>query len=198
MVSQDAKVGDFYVNGLKRPSSVVFYLCMCLRIMFSYNAAAHGALLLHASVISHNSASTLFLGASGTGKSTHSRLWLDHIAGAELVNDDNPVVRLEDGHWSVYGTPWSGKTPCYRNVKEPVRAFVRLSQAPENHIERVKGIAAYAAFVGSVSTVRWDKSVMDSMTALASDIAQNVPTYKMGCLPNAEAAEICCSEVEKQ
>ena len=61
-----------------------------------------------------------------------------------------------------------------------------------------KGIAAYAAFVGSVSTVRWDKSVMDSMTALASDIAQNVPTYKMGCLPNAEAAEICCREVEKQ
>ena len=57
----------------------------------------------------------MLLGKSGTGKSTHSRLWLKYIPDTKLLNDDNPAVRIMDNNTiMIYGTPWSGKTPCYK------------------------------------------------------------------------------------
>ncbi|MBO6066250.1 MAG: transposase, partial [Lachnospiraceae bacterium] len=87
----------------------------------------HVHLLMHASVTMHAGKGYLFLGKSGTGKSTHSQLWINNIEGCELLNDDNPVLRVEDdGSVRVYGSPWSGKTPCYRNLDVPVGAIVDL------------------------------------------------------------------------
>ena len=60
------------------------------------------------------------MGKSGTGKSTHSRLWLENVPGATLLNDDNPIVRLTLVGAIVYGSPWSGKTPCYKNESAPL------------------------------------------------------------------------------
>ena len=148
-------------------------------------------------MVSLDGEAVMFLGPSGTGKSTHSRLWLENIPGTTLVNDDNPVVRLEDGKLFVYGTPWSGKTPCYRNVRVPVKAIVCLRQAPLNSISRLNGIYAYAGFVSAVSSVRWERRIMDALTPVASGIATSVPIYSMGCRPDAEAARVCRDGVWK-
>ena len=108
-----------------------------LMVLFALATADKGTVLFHAAVVSHQGRGYMFLGPSGTGKSTHARLWLKHIGGTELVNDDNPVVR----QGVVYGSPWSGKTPCYRNVSYPLGGIVVLSQAPYNKIEQLGGIA---------------------------------------------------------
>ena len=179
------------------PYALIFYLSMAARIAYSCTAPFYGRLLLHSSVISHNSKALMFLGASGTGKSTHSRIWLDNVPGTELLNDDNPVICLSDGILYVYGTPWSGKTPCYRNVKSPVQAIVRLSQAYENRIAPVSGLEAYALFIGSVSCARWERSVMDKVTSLLSDIVSSVSFFALGCRPDAEAVSVCRSATEQ-
>ena len=82
---------------------------------------------VHSSVIVCHDEAVMFLGESGTGKSTHTRLWRENIAGATLLNDDSPFVGLRDGRVMAYGSPWSGKTPCYKNECYPIRAIVRLS-----------------------------------------------------------------------
>ena len=64
---------------------------------------------LHGSCIVYKGKAVLFLGESGTGKSTHTRLWRENIAGSKLLNDDSPIVRYEEGGVWVYGSPWSGK-----------------------------------------------------------------------------------------
>ena len=69
---------------------------------------------IHSSCIVYRGKAVLFLGASGTGKSTHTRLWLENIEGSTLLNDDSPFVRVEDGKVWAYGSPWSGKTSCYK------------------------------------------------------------------------------------
>lgn len=183
----------------KMPASrpVSFFVNMALMIMYTYNASREGALLIHSSVISHEGMANLFLGKSGTGKSTHSRLWLDFIEGTQLLNDDNPVLRFQDGSLYVYGTPWSGKTPCYRNTSRKVRAIVNLKQAPYNRIEPIKGIPAYSYLLSSVSSVRWDRRVMDSLTSTLSDIAMTVPCYVMECLPDEDAARTCLSGISR-
>ena len=98
------------------------------------------------------------------GKSTHASLWLRHIEDSELLNDDNPVVRIgHQGQVIVYGSPWSGKTPCYRNVSYPLGAIVVLSQAPYNKIQRLSGIQAYVSLVASISGKRWDAPIADGL-----------------------------------
>ena len=120
-------------------------------VMFALATAQKGTALFHAAAVSYDSRGYMFLGKSGTGKSTHAGLWVRHIEGAVLMNDDNPVVRISGGQAVVYGSPWSGKTPCYRNVSYPLGGIVLLSQAPYNQIRRLKGIEAYVALESSIS-----------------------------------------------
>lgn len=200
-VSKDYKSGEYYPKKGFSPYTTLFQVSTALMMMYTYNAATRSTLLTHSSVVRHNGLANMFLGTSGTGKSTHSRLWLGNIEGCDLINDDNPVVRLEsdaEGNKKlfVYGSPWSGKTPCYRNIKVQVRAIVRLEQAPENKIRTLEGIKAYASILASSSCIRWDRTIMDNITATASDIAMGVKCYNLECLPDADAALTCynCAE----
>ena len=145
----------------------------------------------------------MFLGPSGTGKSTHAGLWLKYIGGTELANDDNPVVRIDDdGNGEtvarVYGSPWSGKTPCYRNVSYPLGGVVLLHQAPYNKIRRLKGIHAYAALVSSISGKRWDGRIADGLHQTENALATMVPMWYLECLPDEAAAVLCCTEISKE
>ena len=167
-----------------------------LMIMFALATADKGTVLFHAAVVSYEDRGYMFLGPSGTGKSTHASLWQRYIAGTALVNDDNPVVRIdEDGTATVYGSPWSGKTPCYRNVSYPLSGIVVLSQAPYNKIQRLSGIYAYAALVESISGKRWDERIADGLHQTENALASSVPVWHLECLPDEAAAHLCCSNV---
>lgn len=164
-----------------------------MMVMYALATANSQTALFHSSVVSYQGKAYMFLGTSGTGKSTHSSLWLKYIEGTELVNDDNPVVRIIDGVACVYGSPWSGKTPCYRNVVYPVGAIVKLDQAPYNEIKRLKGVWAYAAVVQSISGKRWDKQVADGLHETENLLAQLVPVWHLDCLPDEAAARLSCN-----
>lgn len=187
-VSGDYHCGEFHALESLRSYSVLFHLNTALMMMYTYNCASSGALLMHASVVRHDGLANVFFGVSGTGKSTHSRLWLEHIEGTDLINDDNPVIRVEGESVFIYGTPWSGKTPCYRNVKVQVGKIVNLHQAPQNSIKKVQGLMAYVGIISSASSIRWDHGIMDAINANASAIAMTVPCFELGCLPDADAA----------
>jgi len=163
-----------------------------LMILFALSTAGQGIALFHASTVSFADKAYMFLGVSGTGKSTHSSLWLKYINGTELLNDDNPVVKvLNDGNVTVYGSPWSGKTPCYRNLSYPLGGIVLLSQAPYNKIHRLSGIQAYVALVPSISGKRWDKCIADGLHQTENALAMNVPIWHLECLPDEAAAQLC-------
>jgi hypothetical protein len=162
-----------------------------LMILFALSTAGLGVALFHSSTVSFGDKAYMFLGVSGTGKSTHSSLWLKHIAGTELLNDDNPVVRMMDDKATVYGSPWSGKTPCYRNLSYPLGGIVLLSQAPYNKIHRLSGIQAYVALVPSISGKRWDEQIANGLHQTENALAMNVPVWHLECLPDEAAAQLC-------
>ena len=167
-----------------------------LMVLYALATADRQTALFHAAVVSHDGKGYMFLGPSGTGKSTHARLWLQHIEGTELMNDDNPVVRIAgDGTAVVYGSPWSGKTPCYRNVSCPLGGIVVLSQAPYNKIRRLGGIEAYVALMESISGKRWDERIADGLHQTENELASHVPVWHLECLPDGAAARLCWSNV---
>ena len=136
----------------------------------------------------------LFLGHSGTGKSTHARQWLQAFPDAWLLNDDNPILRvMEDGEVRVYGSPWSGKTPCYNNAYARVGGIIKLSQAPHNQIRKLSLPEAYAYILSSASGLKIERQMTDNMYNTIRDIITQVGCYHMECLPKTEAAEVCIS-----
>ena len=168
-------------------------------VLYAMASAGKNTLTMHASVTVKDSRGYLFLGKSGTGKSTHSRLWIGNIPGCSLLNDDNPVVRVtDDGKVKVFGTPWSGKTPCYRNESAVAAAFVDLSQYPENRIRRMSVIESLAAFYKSCSGLRKLGYIADGLDNTISAILESVPCWHLDCLPDAAAAILCHGTVSKQ
>lgn len=165
---------------------------LAMRVLYSHATASLKTTIIHASAICFQQQAYLFLGISGTGKSTHSQLWLNHIPGTEMINDDKPVIRIQDNNevW-LYGSPWSGKTPCYRNVSYPVGAIVKLKQAPKNKIKKLGHIEAYMALLHSIYGKRWEKEIGDALHLLESKLVEIVPIWNLECLPNEDAAKLC-------
>lgn len=167
-----------------------------MMIAYALATANSGTLLFHASVVSRKGRAYMFLGPSGTGKSTHTRLWLKYIDGTSLLNDDNPVVRLDgDGLPVVYGSPWSGKTPCYKAESYRLGAIVRLRQAPYNRISQMNVLEAYSVMSSSVSGKRWDRSIADGLHATLEAMASTTDVWQMECLPDEAAAVMTSSTI---
>lgn len=162
-----------------------------LWMTFNIRAARRSTLAIHSSVLVHNSGAVLCLGESGTGKSTHTRLWREHIPATELLNDDSPIIRIDEGVAYVYGSPWSGKTPCYRNEHYPIRAILRLSQGPSNKIRPLSILQSYGALQPSFPpSFAHDKVLFGHTNRLLSELLKRVKVYHLSCLPNGEAAEL--------
>ena len=96
-----------------------------------------------------------------------------------------------DGKVWVYGSPWSGKTPCYRNERVPVAAIVQLEQAPQNSIEQLSPSHAYAYMLSSCSGMKVLHEAMDGLHSTISAVVLGVPMFKLRCLPDKAAAELC-------
>ncbi|MFV0417421.1 MAG: hypothetical protein ACK5KT_01655 [Dysgonomonas sp.] len=167
-----------------------FCLNNCLMLLYAFATANLDTLLIHASVIKNNNKGFVFLGKSGTGKSTHSRLWIEYIEGSELLNDDNPVIRLIEDKAYVFGTPWSGKTPCYINNKALLKGIVKLRQASENRIKELPLIQAYAALLPSCSNMRWEDNIASGVHRTVEQLINLVNCYRLDCLPNKAAAKL--------
>jgi hypothetical protein len=170
-------------------------------LLYAFSTAHLQTLEMHAAVAVRQGKGYLFLGKSGTGKSTHARQWFKAFDDAWLLNDDNPVLRLyeQDGKSRVvvYGSPWSGKTPCYRQVSYPLGGIVLLSQAPYNKIERLGGLLAYAALVQSISGKRWDERVADGLHQTENALVASVAVWHLACLPDEAAAKLCNESITR-
>ena len=187
---QDGHIVRF--NGVLTPRMVRF----ALWIAFGLATLPLQTIPIHTSVIQYKGRTVLFLGESGTGKSTHTRLWREIIEGAVLLNDDSPMLRIIDGKPWMFGSPWSGKTPCYKSESYPLAACVRLSQAPHNKIRRLSIPQGYAAIHPSCPPdFAYDDTLYDYISETLSDMLGQVPMFHLECLPNAEAAQLSCQTV---
>lgn len=169
-----------------------FVIDSMARILFSQYAASRGSLMLHASVVECGDRAYLFMGKSGTGKSTHSRLWIDNFSGCTLLNDDCPLVTASgDEAFHACGTPWSGKTPCWRNARYEVGGIARISRASVNRFIPTEGIEAFVSFIPGMSVMTSDRELYSDASSTALRLLGSVTTGILECRPDAEAATVC-------
>lgn len=168
-----------------------FGLNNALMLIFAFAGSFCDTLLIHASCVSCEGYGYPFIAQSGTGKSTHSSLWLKHIEGTELMNDDNPIIRIIDGKPFIYGSPWSGKTPCYRQRKAPLGAITRIDRAQQNTIEKHSPVQAFASILPACSSMKWDVVIYNNLMDTLTKIIATTPIYTLHCLPDEGAAVLC-------
>lgn len=168
-----------------------FGLNSALMLAFSYSGASQQALMVHASVVRQDGIGYAFIAKSGTGKSTQVSMWLRYLPNCDLMNDDNPIIRIVNGKAYIFGSPWSGKTPCYRNIKAPLGAITRIDRAKENSIERLTPVQAFASVLPSVSSMKWANKLYDATCDNVSKIVETTNIFTLHCLPDKASAEIC-------
>ncbi|MBK5721503.1 hypothetical protein JGH11_11530 [Dysgonomonas sp. Marseille-P4677] len=174
--------------------SCEMYIKYAMWIAFSLPMIREKVLPIHASTIVKDQEAVLFLGESGTGKSTHTRLWLQYIENTYLLNDDSPLLRVKNDKIFVCGSPWSGKTHCYRQEIIPLKAVVRLRQYPENKISRSDKLNSIGIIYPSFPPfLAYDVLFSEKMIQITDSILKETPVYELKCLPNKQAAEIASS-----
>lgn len=144
--------------------------------------------LFHGSAIAVDGIGYLFTAKSGTGKSTHTRLWRAYFGEhAVMVNDDKPLVRMTEKGASVYGTPWDGKHRLSTNLSVPLKAVCILERSEENHIEEITVKQAYNMLVQQVHKPKEPEKLIKTLQ-LIDRLTETVRLYRLGCNMDISAA----------
>ena len=168
-----------------------FGLNNALMLAFAFAGCQQQCLLVHASLVRQDGYGYAFVAKSGTGKSTQVSMWLRNLPNCDLMNDDNPIIRIIEGKPYIYGSPWSGKTPCYRRTKAPLGAVTSIVRSKTNQVVKLGVVQAFAALLPSCSSMKWDKKSYDKICDIISDVVETTGIYELHCLPNPEAAILC-------
>lgn len=144
--------------------------------------------VLHASAVVVEGKAYLFSAPSGTGKSTHTALWLEHFGDrAKILNDDKPAIRVVDDKIKVFGTPWSGKTALNLNIEAELAGICFLERANTNYIEELSKSEAIIRIFNQTLRPNVEKD-MDLLLKTLDKVIVNTNVYKMGCTVSEEAA----------
>lgn len=148
-----------------------------------------GGFMLHSSAVVVDGRAYLFSADPGTGKSTHTQLWLHEFDGAYILNDDKPALRREADGWFAYGTPWSGKTDW--NVPERVAlgGIALVERGETNTIVPCGGSEAVRGLMKQVNRPKAAEYRIRLMELMDKLIAET-PVWKLRCNMQPEAAHV--------
>ncbi|MDR0889713.1 MAG: hypothetical protein LBM28_03575 [Oscillospiraceae bacterium] len=150
----------------------------------------YDGVMLHASCVVVDGLAYLFSAASGTGKSTHVKLWLRLFGERTFVlNDDKPALRVIDGQVYVYGTPWSGKHDRSRNVCAPLGGIAVLKRAQENSIRKLSPQEAMFPLLNQTTRGR-SAQVTDRIFSVLEGIVKSGKIYELSCNMDISAAKL--------
>jgi len=170
---------------------------VCAYRQIAFQLPLFGAIVFHASVVECDGRAYAFAAHSGTGKSTHTRLWLRVFGDrARVINGDKPIFRLTEQGWRAYGTPWCGKEKWGENASSPLAALCFLERSPRNRIAPIGNDEAVNRLFGQV-LMPSEPETADRFFALLDDLIQNTPAYLLGCNMEPEAAEVALAGMQK-
>ena len=193
------KIKEEYINKKKEDIPYLSwdeheYMATCSA--FYSELLRFGGMMLHSSCVEKDGFAYLFSARSGTGKSTHTHLWLENLENTRIINDDKPALLRENGVWYACGTPFSGKTDENLDVKIPVRAIVFLFRGKDNKVKRLdKSMAAPLVLEQTINPV--NKSLAVNMLDSLDLLLREVPVFTLHCNMEKDAATTAYNEIER-
>ncbi len=176
-------------DGLCKGQRSVMYLEQnAIHSLLAEKMVSENVLLMHGSALSYDSEAVIFTAKSGTGKSTHTGLWREVYGDrVVMINDDKPLLRIEDGGVTVWGTPWNGKHHLSRNISAPLKAVVSLERDTVNRIDRLTPAGAFPMLV-EASYRSKDPATSLRIIAMERKMLNATDFYVLGCNTDPDAA----------
>ena len=167
---------------------------ICLYRSICNQMPSFGRMLLHCSVIEYEGNAYAFLGRSGTGKSTHTKLWMKHLDGVRIVNGDKPILSYSGGMFTVYGTPWMGKEGWGSNTKAPLKALCFLEQAKVNNIRKLSMPETTSRLFTQMLIPQEETNAVLTLE-FADKMVREVPAYLLQCDISTDAVRTSFTEM---
>ncbi len=147
-------------------------------------------LLIHGSAIALDGVAYLFTAKSGTGKSTHTRLWRQYFGKrAEMINDDKPLLKIEEDKVIVFGTPWSGKHKLSANISVPLHAICFLNRGSYNIIDHIDKKQVLPLLLQHTYRPR-GAELLSKTLSLLDKLVHCVEFYSLFCNQDLDAASV--------
>ena len=147
-------------------------------------------ILMHGAVVEYQGEGYIFLGKSGAGKSTHAKLWLEHIQGTRIVNGDKPIIHAQENAFIAYGTPWNGKERLGYKGQVPIKGLCFIEQAKENKITRLS-VQETARRIFAQVLLNVEPDQLDKTLQILNDFVVSTPGYLLKC--DISETAVCCS-----
>lgn len=161
------------------------------------NLPLHNMLFIHGSAILYQKKAYIFVAPSGTGKSTHTRLWKERFGDeVTIINDDKPFLSIQDGKFILHGTPWRGKHNIGVNTEAELAGICILSRGITDSISPIHSSEAVREIIKQCNLHRYKENAPLALD-LIDELLKNVPVYSLSCTPTQNAVEVCCNAIVK-
>lgn len=171
--------------------------CLCMNREISQAIVRHNGFLMHAAVIDVDGEAYAFCAKSGTGKTTHMKLWLEKFGErAQVINGDKPILRYIDGTLYAFGTPWCGSEKMGKNIKAPLKAICFIERSGTNSITRMTPSAVLGRIFHQLLMPQ-DEESLDSFMNMIEHMIATVPCYLLRCNMEMEAAEVAWQGIQE-
>ena len=171
--------------------NICLYRSLCLQM------PQYSRMLLHASILQYGDNAYAFLGRSGTGKSTHTKLWLKYIPETFVLNGDKPILEEKDDCFIAYGTPWQGKEGWGSKGQAPLKALCFLEQAKENSIRKLTPAETASRLFLQILMPNQEDAAVATLD-LADHLIAKTPAYLLKCDISEEAVKTSFSCITGQ
>ena len=170
---------------------------MLERDTFARKILSFNGMVIHSSAVVVDDKAYFFSAVSGTGKSTHTKLWLELFKDqAYILNDDKPAVRILDDSIYAYGTPWCGSSDINTNSKVKLQGICFIERDDKNWIKSMNAqMVVFRLLHASLININRDE--MDREMDIINVIVDRIPIYEMGCTPTIEAAQMAYDVMSK-
>lgn len=165
--------------------SVAISECIANEV-FNYDAA-----VFHAALISFDGQGVAFAAPSGTGKSTHIKLWRRLFGSrVECINGDKPLFLFRDGKFFGAGTPWCGKENWGCNKTVPLKAVCFIERAEQNSISPLTENREIMSRLFLQLVMPEEQRLMVKYLEFANKMIKNVPFFLLRCNIDIGAARV--------
>ena len=147
--------------------------------------------LMHGAVVAWKNTGYIFTAPSGTGKTTHARLWKKYLGSdVEIINGDKPILEIKKEKIIAYGTPWAGKERLQKNTSVPIQGICFLRQSKMNNIRKLNKREALLLLLPQIY-ITSDPKKAGSTLELFSEVLERIPVYEFRC--NISEQAVKCS-----
>lgn len=171
------------------------YIFFCIRDLFLIFIQQNNILAIHSSSIIYKEKAFLFSASSGTGKTTHTNMWVKNY-GVEILDGDITAISIENGVAYAYGLPWCGTSQKYLNKKVPLGGIIFLHRSSNNTIDTLDYFESTLRLSARCFTPTWTSEQVQTNLDLSEKFVNLIPCFSLGCLPNEESVKIVKERID--